>query len=122
MVIINEDGKSAMKENKNKAELEKYPRLGMAVLLLSAVITFFICVDCKRYLEDLLLPSVKWWFLKATIQTAIIMSYVIPMVIAYILSKSKYAPLQIAGMFFGGIVLGIVVRLALVVAGVLYPY
>ncbi len=111
-----------MKENKNKAELEKYPRLGMAVLLLSAVITFFICVDCKRYLEDLLLPSVKWWFLKATIQTAVIMSYVIPMVIAYILSKSKYAPLQIAGMFFGGIVLGIVVRLALVVAGVLYPY
>lgn len=111
-----------MKEGKSKAELEKYPRLGIAVLLLSAIITFFICVDCKRYLEDLLLPGVKWWFLKATIQAAIIMSYVIPMIIAYILSKSKYASLQVAGMFFAGIALGIVIRLVLVVTGVLFPY
>jgi hypothetical protein len=111
-----------MKAKKSAALDLKYPRLSMAVLIIVAVITFFTCSDVKAYLERLILPNVGWGFLKAFVQTAIFMSYLVPMVIAYPLLKSKYGPLQVAGMFFGGIVLGIISRIALIVVGILSPY
>ena len=100
----------------------KYPRLGTAVLLIVAGISFFVCVDAKRYLERLILPSVDGRLLKSFVETAIIMSYVVAIVIAYILLKLKFGALQLLGMVFGGIVLGIVSRIVSVFAGVLFPY
>ena len=100
----------------------KYPRLGMTVLVICAIISFFVCDDIKKYLESLILPSISWWLLKPIVQTAIIMSYLVPLVVATLLIKSKYGSLQVAGMFLGGIGLGALIRIVLIFAAVLYPY
>jgi hypothetical protein len=94
----------------------------MAILVIFTIGSFFFCVDAKRYLERLILPSVEGWLLKSFVQTAIIMSYVVPLAITALLIRSKLGPLQLLGMAFGGIAFGIVIRIAIIFAAVLFPF
>lgn len=100
----------------------KYSRICSVVIIITTIISFFLCVDANNYLKSLALPNISWWFLKAIVETAIVFSYPIPLIVAFILMRSKYGFLQVLGAFFAGIAFGVVVRIALIFAAVLYPY
>ena len=119
-----ETHRQSTRRNKDKKKYldPKYPRIYFGIMLIIAVISFFLCVSCYNFLKLLILPQANW-FLKPLIQTAImILGYLIPLVIGAILSMSKFAFLQLLGAFFAGIGFGVVVRICLIFVLVLSPY
>ena len=101
---------------------KELPRIGWVIALIFTVISFIWCYDWKEVLQQAILSDVDWWPLRALVKTAIVMAYVIPLFIGGLLTQTKNAFLQVVGMSFVGIAVGIIIRICLVFVGVLNPY
>lgn len=100
----------------------KYPRIGIIIFLLSAITGFFGSDVIYGYLSGIMVPRFDWWVLKTLVQTAILFLYLVPLAIGVLLTKLKYAFFQIVGLFFLGIGIGVVIKIALIFTGIINPY
>ena len=106
----------------SKEAEKKCPEIGYVLLLFFIVISFIYCPEWKASLDRAILPYVKLWPLKALVKTAIMMAYVVPLFIGGVLIQIKNSFIQIIGMLFLGLSMGIILRICLAFVGVLYPY
>jgi hypothetical protein len=106
----------------SKDIFDTHPRLVIIVFLVSGIIGFFGSDILYGYLSGIMVPRFEWWVLKTLVQTAILFLYLVPLAIGVLLTKLKYVFFQIVGLFFCGIGLGVVVKIALIFTCIINPY
>ena len=101
----------------------KYPRISYSIVLVVAATSFFLCENCYDIFVVHIIPQVGWRFLDPFIKVAImVLGYLMPLVIAGLLGMLKFTFLQLFGVFFGGIGLGVLVNKCLKYMLILCPY
>lgn len=100
----------------------KYPQIGVPILFLAAIVSFFGCNTLYKYTEDRILYGIENGFIVIAIKMALFFAYLAPLAVGAILSKTKNPFLQIIGMLFLGLGFGIVIKIALYFTGVMNPY
>lgn len=107
--------------NKDSMDI-KFPRVGTVVILLSALLGFFISIYLYEYLTGIIIPLVKGWFLIGLTKTVIMMSYYLLIIIGGLLSKSKHTFIRISGLLFAGFGAGVALRITLLFIGAISPF
>lgn len=92
------------------------------IALICTIISFIYCQEWKASLEQVILPNLEWRPLNALASAAIVMAYVIPLFIGAVLIHINLLFTRLIGLLLVGIAMGIVLRLVLVFASVLFPY
>jgi len=100
----------------------KYPRIGVFIFLTSAIISFFGANILYEFAENNILKGIQNDLIEIAIKMGIFFFYLIPLIIGALLTKLKNSFIQIVGLLFAGLGFGIVIKIALIFTGVLYPY
>ena len=84
--------------------------------------SFFSSDPLYSYAESYLLSGIDNWMITIVIKMGLFFFYLIPLAIGALLIKSKFSLLQDLGLLFAGFGFGIVIKIVLIFAGVLFPY
>jgi hypothetical protein len=98
------------------------PKWGIVLGLLSTATSFIFCTYVHGLIESYLRGHVSNWIALLAIEYLLLPSYVVPIAAGMLLMSTRYRVLQALGALLGGVGLGVAIRLALLLFGVMCPF
>jgi hypothetical protein len=97
------------------------PTSGLVLGLLSTAASFIFCTYVYGLIESYLRGHVSNWIARLAIESLLLPSYIVPIAAGMLLMSTRYRVLQALGAFVCGVGLGVALRLALLLFGIMCP-